>query len=184
MKQLIIMIAVLWIATTCSAGVTVFNNYNFPLQAREAWFNAAGPITTIDVTGFAANTIITNQYTYLGVTFTDGTDRIHYSGSYLEDGVGLNGAFDDSRLEFSQPMNTLAFDYPGTIQFVLYYRSQVVYDSDIVWGLAQAHLLVWSPPRRLMPYRSLIHSLGWYTTRSISAHRFPHRRRCSRSQPA
>lgn len=134
MRTVILFIALSCIAQKGHSAVTVYRDINNPLQARQAWFNAAGPISEVDFTGFAPNTIITNQYAHLGVTFTDGTDRIHFAGSYLEDGVGLNGAFDESSLAFAQPMHTLAFDYPGNIQFVLYSGAQAIFDSGIVFG--------------------------------------------------
>src|SRR5690554_7419632 len=74
---------------------------------RDAWFNAVGgesEVTTIDFTGFPEATIITDQYQSLGVTFTDGTDRVQGEDFiiYPQDGWGLRGTF-DTTVEFDRP---------------------------------------------------------------------------------
>lgn len=122
------------VPTTSNATVTLYYNSLNHAATKQAWLNAAGTPTKIDFSGFAQNTIITTQYLPLGVDFVDGTDRIHYTSSFVEDGVGINGAFDESRLVFTQPMRTLAFDYPGNIQFTLISNGQTIYTSAIIFG--------------------------------------------------
>lgn len=107
-----------------TASVTEFNNN------RNAWLAAAGPYSRIDFTGFAPNTIITNQYLSQGVAFTDGTDRIYFNQNFVNDGVGLNGALNEITLAFTQPMNVIAVDHPGSVQFKLYSQGQLIYISS------------------------------------------------------
>jgi len=102
---------------------------------KVAWQNAAGSYSTITFTELPANTWITNQYAHLGVTFTDGSDQVAYMpGAFLNDDFGLNGAFDESTLSFSQPMYTIAIEFPGAAQLELYYLGQLIYISSKFGG--------------------------------------------------
>lgn len=116
-------------------SVTVFyNGLNHP-AARQAWMQTAAPFTTIDFTGFAENTIITNQYQSAGLTFTDGTDRVNLNDSFPNDGSGLYGAIDSIHLAFAQPTYSIAVDFPGSLRIALYWQGAVTYTSpDFVNG--------------------------------------------------
>jgi len=102
--------------------------------SKSAWEAAAGPYTTIDFTGYAPGTIITNQYASLGVIFTEGNDRINALQSFVNDGFGLNGVIDTFTLEFSQPMRTIACEFPGTLQFRLFWQGEQFYTNAIWFG--------------------------------------------------
>ncbi len=117
------------------AAVTVyFNALNHPV-ARQAWQNDAGAYTTIDFTGFPANTIITNQYQDQGILFTDGTDRITYNiNAFPNDGVGLRGVLDEIHVSFLQPTQSIAVDFPGGILIQLYNNGQLVFTSPDVFA--------------------------------------------------
>ncbi len=105
-----------------------FNGTNHP-AARTAWMADAASFTTIDFTGFPENTIITNQYQDQGILFTDGTDRVFYSSSFPNDGVGLYGAIDTIHVSFLQPTHSIAVDFPGDVAFQLYWGGALVYAS-------------------------------------------------------
>jgi len=110
-----------------SAAVTDYTS-------KAAWQAAAGPYTTIDFTGFAPGTIITNQYASLGVIFTEGNDRINKLQSFVNDGWGLNGVIDTFTLAFSQPMYTIACEFPGTLQIRLYYQGTLFHTNPNTFG--------------------------------------------------
>jgi hypothetical protein len=112
------------VAWPCHATVIEFDDN------RNDWLATAGAFTRVDFTGYASNTIITTQYQSLGVTFTDGTDRIHLSNAYPNDLSGLYGASDEIHVSFAQPMHTLAVDYPGSMKFKLYWQGQLTYTSS------------------------------------------------------
>ena len=96
-----------------------------------SWQNDVGSYNTITFTELPANTWITNQYAHLGVTFTDGSDQIMYAlGGFLNDEYGLNGAFDETTLVFSQLMYTIAIEFPGHAQFKLFYQGEMIYTSS------------------------------------------------------
>ena len=104
-----------------------------------SWQNDVGSYNTITFTELPANTWITTQYDHLGVTFTDGSDQVAYMpGAFVNDDYGLNGALDETTLVFSQPMYTVAVDFPGYVQFELYYKQELVYISnpfDVIGGI-------------------------------------------------
>ena len=74
---------------------------------RDEWEAAAGSFSTIDFTGFPDSTIITDQYLDLGVLFTQGNDNIELSGSFPNDGSGLDG-FDDVHEDIAHLVNVEA----------------------------------------------------------------------------
>lgn len=129
-RQLWHLIAMLLIAFAQHAEATVVD-----YTSKSEWEAAAGPYTTIDFTGFAPGTIITDQYASLGVTFTEGNDRINESIiGFPNDGFGLNGVIDTFTLEFSQPMYTIACEFPGTLQIRLYYQGVLFHTNPFTFG--------------------------------------------------
>jgi hypothetical protein len=136
MRAIIASVGVLVLANESLGAVTVYYTpQNFDV-GRQAWMTDMGSHATIDFTGFPANTIITTQYQSLGVTFTDGTDRIFASpNAFPNDGWGLNGAFDEIHLGFNQPMYGLGVDFPGIVKFRLYWQGALIYTStDFIFG--------------------------------------------------
>ncbi len=100
---------------------------------RDAWFAAVGAVTTIGFSDFPKNTFITNQYSELGVLFTDGDDFTEGDSPtlYLVDGWGLDG-FHDITLLFDSPQRCIAVDHPGYIQIDLFNRG--VLQQSIPFG--------------------------------------------------
>jgi len=123
-RRLVITLSVLFTANPAIGVVASFTS-------KPAWQAAAGAHTTIDFTGFDVGTIITTQYQSLGVIFTEGNDRINALQSFVNDGFGLNGVIDTFTLAFSQPMRTIACEFPGSLQFKLYSQGQLIHTSTI-----------------------------------------------------
>lgn len=90
----------------------------------DKWEKAIGDFTTIDFTGWQASTIITNQYSHLGVTFADGNDWIWNAGegTFVEDGSGLHGNWLDLHvnIDFDVPQMWFGIDHPGSASIELY----------------------------------------------------------------
>lgn len=79
---------------------------------KQAWIDAVGDFNTIDFTGFEEGTIITDQYTDLGVLFTNGLDEIEFSADrYPNDNWGLAGNFGSTTLAFEYPQYWFGADY-------------------------------------------------------------------------
>jgi hypothetical protein len=127
MRLTIVSFALLSLAIHSVASAIVVEYTN-----KASWQAAAGIYSTITFAELPVNTLVTNQYSNLGVVFTDGSDYIDgfYPNTYLNDGYGLNGALDDTWLAFSQPMYTIAVDYPGSVDVSLYLEGQLIYASS------------------------------------------------------
>lgn len=119
----------LLVSSTSSAAVTEYTD-------EVEWQSAAGAHTTITFAELPLFTLITDQYAYLGVLFTDGSDYTHgFSfNTFPNDGYGLNGALDETSLEFSQPTYAIGADFPGGLAFKLYYQDQLIYSSNWFGG--------------------------------------------------
>ncbi len=103
------------------------------LTDREEWFSLVGPVITVDFTGFAPGTFITDQYADLGILFTDGNDFIHMSGSHVNDGWGLGGN-EAIHLSFLTPQAWIAVDFPGAVKFELFSGGDFIYASSNFGG--------------------------------------------------
>ncbi len=125
------------LAMSSFAGVQEFEDEERPL-----WFDAAsdvGTITTIDFTGFASGTFVSDQYQDVGVTFTPGDDEVNFiPSSFLEDGWGIDGnAF--VRVLFDEPQIGIAFDHPAASQVNLYRDGELVLESMRFGGGGPGH---------------------------------------------
>jgi hypothetical protein len=128
MRFIVILLCLSSAAASTQGAVVEYTN-------KAAWQNAVGSYSTITFTELPANTWITTQYSHLGISFTDGSDQVAYMpGAFLNDDHGLNGAFDESTLTFSQPMYTIAIEFPGRAQLELYYLGQSIYTSSEFGG--------------------------------------------------
>ena len=98
---------------------------------KDDWLVAVGEFNTITFTEYPDSTFITDQYEALGVLFTDGDDNIACCSDsvFPNDGAGLDGNA-AIHLAFLQPQQWIAADYPGTIQFELYYQDQLIHTSE------------------------------------------------------
>jgi len=115
-------ITVFIVVSGASGAVTAYEN-------RSTWETAAGPYSTINFTELPVLTWITNQYSALGVRFTDGSDQIIQNFNGFADGRGLNGAFDETTLVFDSPMTTIAMEFPGLVGLKLYANGTLFYSS-------------------------------------------------------
>jgi len=101
----------------------------------EEWQNDVEEFTTIDFTQYPPETVITNQYSNLGITFTEG-DEIITAGDVFMDGSGLRD-FDSGLPEpdniwmaFDESITAIAVDFPGIMQFELFQNGESVFVSD------------------------------------------------------
>src|SRR5262245_8386988 len=101
-----ILVCAIALASDARASVTVYTS-------TSEWQSATGAFSAISFTELPAFTWINEQYSYLGVHFTDGSDQISVNSSYT-DGQGLNGALDSTTLKFDQPMTAIGTDFLGT----------------------------------------------------------------------
>ena len=99
---------------------------------RAKWEAAVGDFTTIDFTGFPGGTFITDQYADLGILFTDGNDSIAFAGSFINDGVGLDGNGNIS-VSFDTPQAWIGVDFPGFLSIELYSEGRLFFTSNL-WG--------------------------------------------------
>jgi len=97
---------------------------------KNEWIATAGAFSTITFTEYPANTIVTDQYANLGATFTDGIDVIFESNAFLNDNMGLNGAFNEIAIQFETPQYHVAVDFPGLVQFTLFRNGSTLYESS------------------------------------------------------
>ena len=84
-----------------------------------SYFSAAGPQTTVNFTGFVDGTVITNQYSGSGITFTDGNDAIQLNPAFVSDGIGLDGLGRIS-ISFASLIFEIGVDYPGALRIELF----------------------------------------------------------------
>jgi hypothetical protein len=131
------------IVTIAGTLFCAFNNVRATVVEftnKSLWQTAAGSYTTIHFTELPNGTLVTNQYANLGVTFTDGSDYILVQPTtFLNDGAGLNGAFDSVSLAFASPMQSIAIDFPGSAEIDLYSQGQLIYASTDFGGSGLGH---------------------------------------------
>jgi hypothetical protein len=97
--------------------------------SRPAWESAVGSFQTASFSGYAAGTVITNQYSPIGMAFTQGNDTVLYSSAFVVDGVGVNCG-GDMEITFSTPQHAIGCDFPGALKIVVYNGSTVVHSSS------------------------------------------------------
>ena len=115
-----------WAVNATEAGVVEFFE-------KSAWVEAVGSFETIPFTGFPDGTFITDQYADLGILFTDGNDSIAFAGSFINDGVGLDGNGDIS-VAFDTPQAWIGVDFPGLLSIELFSGGRLFYTSSIAGG--------------------------------------------------
>ena len=120
------------VASPCFASITTYGNGD-----RDAWFNDVGVVGNADITtiGFndIGNTIVTDQYAHLGVTFDGNSATIGEDFIIYQDGWGIRGSSNIS-FEFAKPRNAIATDYPGSIRFTLFLDGELVGIEDFQTG--------------------------------------------------
>jgi hypothetical protein len=103
-----------------------FTEYTDPVE----WQNAVGDYETITFTEFPVDTLLGDQYSDLGVHFTDGNDYIYQAAAFDSDMRGVDGN-GNITLAFDTPQQWIAVDYPGFIQIELYKDAALLYQSSI-----------------------------------------------------
>ena len=95
------------------------------------WQGVVGAYMKIDFTGFAECTVITDQYSHLGLLF--GGDLIDYDPSGYQDDWGLDGGFGilhPIEIWFAEPVTAIAADFLGDVLIELYSGGELVYTSS------------------------------------------------------
>jgi hypothetical protein len=120
------------IASAAGAQVTVYQNNGFA-----AWSAASGNFATVDFTGFPVNTFITNQYSSLGVVFTNfGGPEVVWPfapQAFPQDGYGVDGN-EGIEMLFTQPMHSIATHSPGIWRMQLFNGNQMFFQSPWMGG--------------------------------------------------
>ncbi len=115
--------SVAWLATgPAHGGVEVFTD-------KEQWIASVGSFSTVDFTGFPQTTVITNQYSQLGILFTGGNDTVNLSDTLYLDGAGLDGN-GDVEVAFDEPQAWVGVDYPGAMRIQLFSSGNLVFASE------------------------------------------------------
>ncbi|MCH8165525.1 MAG: hypothetical protein IH889_07945 [Planctomycetes bacterium] len=109
---------------------------------KDSWIAAVGDFTTVDFTGFAPGTFITDQYADLGILFTDGNDSISPFDpiTYPEDGWGLDGNGNIS-VAFDTPQAWIGVDFPGFLSIELYSQGRLFFTSNLNGGAGVGNFL-------------------------------------------
>lgn len=154
MKHLIAIVTSISLVPPAAASVML-------IQADfDAWAQLAAPYTTIDFTGFPNGTNITDQYSGLGVLFTDpdpNTVMSNVPPYFPLDGSGMIGesAVD---LSFAQGINAVSFHFHGFLSIALYSNGSLAYQSPEVgtggWGVIQFAGVVSDTPFDLVLLRN------------------------------
>ena len=138
------LVATLGLCVCCDAPAAVVEFHD-----KGDWINAVGGFVTVDFTGFAAGTVVTDQYSDLGVLFADANDQIVCCSNvvYPNDGAGLDGN-GNITLVFDTPQAWIAADFPGRLQIQLFANGELLYMSGIfgVGGFGNFGGLVSSEP--------------------------------------
>jgi len=126
MKNLVtIMLLTGCAATSAVAGVTEYGP-----DERDDWFNdVGGPdnVTSLGFTQFAPDTIISDQYADLGVTFS-GFNQTVTAPVYMDDWTLW--IFNGNDLYFDKPIHSLSADFRGAITFELYAGDLLLHESS------------------------------------------------------
>jgi len=126
------------LSQVANAGVVEYRN-----DDRDDWFIDVGGtdnVSVVDFTGFDDFTPITDQWAHLGVNFSS-SGFVVTSGPgpvlFPNDSWGANGE-PDINITFDEPMQWIATDFPGTLQFELYSNDTLFHTSQLFFpdGLA------------------------------------------------
>ncbi|MCZ6735484.1 MAG: hypothetical protein O7C65_06815 [Planctomycetota bacterium] len=127
-KETIGLVAMAIMAWPGNGGVA-FGGFVEEFTNKDEWIAAVGRFTTIDFTGFPQGTFITDQYADLGILFTDGNDSIAFAGSFINDGVGLDGNGDIS-VSFDTPQAWIGVDFPGFLTIELFSAGNLIHTAE------------------------------------------------------
>jgi len=128
----LVMFSILSITLSAHADIQNFTDF-------DEWSNVVeSDFATIDFTGFPDDTEITDQYSDLGVTFPEFNIIFGPSSGLPNDGWGLRGFAGDPpwsedipiTVEFSEPVTSVAVDFPGGAQIALFDGEKMIAESD------------------------------------------------------
>ncbi|MFO0829879.1 MAG: hypothetical protein U0572_17185 [Phycisphaerales bacterium] len=126
---------VLSISAALLASGTAHAGFTLIKDDFNGWSGQAGAFTTIGFNDLPNNTFVTDQYSDLGVTFTDADPDIVQSAGlfsiYAQDGCGLNGVC-LIEMTFDGPMQSVAWHFPGVLFADVYFGSTLLYQSPIL----------------------------------------------------
>jgi len=94
-----------------------------------SWSAAVGAVSSITFTSLADGTIVSNQFSGMGVTFTDGDDTVTSNGSFVTDNKGIDSK-GSTTLQFAGNQSSIGFDFPGALHIDLYAGASLVYSSS------------------------------------------------------
>ena len=113
-------------ASLSSVGTAAFVTYT----SLDQWTSATSGVTTINFSEFPTGTLVSTQYSPLGVTFVPGDDIIFADlGLFASDGVGLGGGgqgVGPIEMEFSTPITSIGVRFPTIFKYELYSGQELI----------------------------------------------------------
>jgi len=108
----------------------------------EEWQQVIDDETIITFASLLVGTIVTDQFADDGVVFTDGEDLVVPGANFPNDGRGLSGNTLENGLitmEFIEPIQAIAVDYPGAVQIEFWSDDELIYTSSEAGGQGAGH---------------------------------------------
>lgn len=96
---------------------------------QATWAAAAGGVSAITFVGLADGVVVTNQFSGVGVAFTDGNDTVLSSVNFVTDTKGID-AKGSTTLQFGSTQSVIGFDFPGALHLDLFLGAALVYSSS------------------------------------------------------
>ena len=118
--------------SVCSGGRAALGGF-IEFTDKDEWIAAVGDFTTIDFTGFAQGTFITDQYADLGILFTDGNDTFFFTPSFINDSWGVDGNGNIS-VVFDTPQAWIGVDFPGFLTIELFSAGNLIHTAEFGFG--------------------------------------------------
>lgn len=127
--MLIAAVGAVSIAGTADAAFVLHDDY-------QKWSASAGTFDTITFAELPPSTLVTTQYSEMGLMFvdydgnwTDGTSLVVYP----QDGYGLDGE-EVIDIHLTKDAYAVAAHFPGILRYRLFLDAALVYDSDLIGG--------------------------------------------------
>jgi len=113
-----LVVLVRW-SSPCGADVVKFED-------ADAWWDAAGEVTTIDFTEFEHGDVLTDEYSDLGLTFGDPGVFVLVGTTFPLDNHGIRSAAGGFEFHFDGNRIALGFTYPGFFRVRLFDGDRLV----------------------------------------------------------
>jgi hypothetical protein len=129
-QQFMFITTLILAAATASAGVVEYEN-----EQRPDFFAAIGGeanASVVDFAGYPDSTPISDQWSHLGVHFSSSGSIVTRGFDdflFPNNGWGARGE-PEIILDFDEPMQWIAADFPGTLAIELYSEDQLFYTSS------------------------------------------------------